>query len=121
MLRSRPKDSQNYLDFVPVRKIDHEVDDEGRVVLLRPKWMKGFFAKWLQPSIRHKYFRVRLDKFGAATWTAIDGVRTVGEIADVVYEQFGEEIEPRYERCSKFVHSLHEGAMVQFDDDQRDQ
>ena len=92
--------------------IDHEVDADGLVVLLRPKFMKGFFAKFVQPRIRTKYFRVRLDKFGSKTWESIDGKRSILEIADLLYSEFEDAIEPRYERCSQFISSLERGAMI---------
>ncbi len=112
MARRKKSEKVNYLDYIPARAIEHEEDEEGRLVLLRPKFIKGLFAKILQPNIKTKYFRVKLDRFGAKTWEAIDGHRTVGEIADVLFDEFGDEIEPRYERCSKFINSLHRGAMV---------
>jgi hypothetical protein len=105
----------NYLEYVPRRTIDHEEGEDGRLVLLRPKFIKGPLAKWLQPRIKRKHFKVRLDDLGSATWRAIDGRRTVGQIADLLYEQFGERIEPRYERMSMFIDSLAKGAMITFE------
>lgn len=102
----------NYLDLVPRRTIQHEVGDDGRFVLLRPKYMTGLLARFLQPRLRAKHFRVQLDDIGTATWDAIDGARTVGQIADVLGEKFGARVEPRYERCARFIQSLHKGAMV---------
>jgi len=102
----------NYLDNVPNRVIDHQITDDDRVVLLRPKFMSGILAKHLQPHIKYPYYKVRLDEIGSSTWRAIDGARTVGEIADLLYENFGDNIEPRYERCSRFIYSLHQGKMV---------
>lgn len=111
--KSRQKnESNNYLDNVPRRTISHEDGENDCLVLLRPKFMKGLLAKYLQPHIKHPYYRVRLDEIGSSTWQAIDGERTVGEIADLLYESFGERVEPRYERCSRFIHSLHQGKMV---------
>ena len=92
--------------------IEHEVDADGLIVLLRPKFMKGFFAKFVQPHINTKYFRVHLDEFGSKTWEAIDGKRSVLEIADMLYLEFKDAVEPRYERCSKFIVSLERGAMI---------
>jgi hypothetical protein len=112
MAERRTADRVNYLDYVPSRAIEHERGDNDRFVLLRPKFMGGILAKLLQPNIKKTHFRVRLDKFGSKTWECIDGNRTVGEIADLLYEEFGDEIEPRYERCSKFINSLYKGAMV---------
>lgn len=102
----------NYLDCVPKRNVEFEKGDDGRVVILRPKFLKGPLAKYLQPHLKRKFFRVRLDEFGSATWEAIDGARTIGQISDLLFERFGEGVEPRYERCAKFIGSLHRGAMV---------
>ncbi|MCP4677958.1 MAG: PqqD family protein [Deltaproteobacteria bacterium] len=111
--------SVNYLDYVPSRAIEHEIGDNGRYVLLRPKFMRGILARFLQPHINSKHFKVRLDDFGSKTWASINGRRTVAEIADMLYEEFGDTIEPRYERCSKFLNSLHQGAMITLELKQR--
>jgi len=105
---------ENYLDRVPKRNVDFEEGEGGRLVLLRPKFMTGPFARWLQPRLPRKFFRVKLDDVGSTVWRSIDGARTVGEIAEILFAEFGERVEPRYERCSKFVHSLHQGAMIAF-------
>lgn len=108
-----PKDD-NYLDRIPERKVASEEGEGGLLVLLRPKFMSGPFARLLQPRIPKKFFRVQLDDVGTLVWRSIDGARTVGEIAGILYAEFGERVEPRYERCSRFVHSLHKGGMIAF-------
>lgn len=105
---------ENYLDRVPRRNVDFEEGEGGRLVLLRPKFMTGPFARWLQPRLPRKFFRVKLDDVGTLVWRSIDGARTVGDIAEILFAEFGERVEPRHERCSKFVHSLHQGAMIAF-------
>jgi len=120
MGRKQKPPSINYLDLVPRRAIGDAREDDGRLVLLRPKYMSGLFARWLQPHLKHPHFRVKLDKFGAATWEAIDGARTVKDICDALYEKFGEEVEPRYERGSRFIHSLHQGAMIELQDPEQE-
>jgi len=112
MARRGDRTPENYLDCVPRRAVEHETDGDGRTVLLRPKFIKGPLARWLQPRIERKHFRVRLDEVGAATWEAIDGRRTVGEIAEILKDRFGDRVEPCYERCSMFVRSLDRGAMI---------
>jgi hypothetical protein len=105
---------ENYLDRIPERKVAFEEGEEGRLVLLRPKFITGPFARLLQPHLPRKFFRVQLDDVGTCVWRSIDGARTVGEIAELLYAEFGERVEPRHERCSRFIHSLHQGAMVAF-------
>jgi hypothetical protein len=111
----RDREAVDYLEFVPRHTVDSEDGEDGRLVLLRPKWTRGLLARWLQPHIRHKFFRVRLDDVGSATWLLIDGRRTVGEICEALFERFGERVEPRYERGAKFIHQLERGEMVAFE------
>jgi hypothetical protein len=106
------KSEGNYLDRVPARAVGHEEGAEGRLVLLRPKFMTGPLARLLQPRIPKQHFRVRLDDIGTAVWKLIDGERNVGQIADALVEPLGDRIEPRYERVSRFIHSLHKGSMI---------
>ncbi|MDD5305689.1 MAG: PqqD family protein [Deltaproteobacteria bacterium] len=112
MARRKSAASENYLDRVPRRNVDFEEDGDGRLVLLRPKFMSGPLARWLQPRLPRRFFRVKLDDVGAAVWQSIDGARNVGDIAEILFEKFGERVEPRYERCARFVRSLENGAMV---------
>jgi hypothetical protein len=112
--RSTSKSAGNYLDNVPQRTVASEEGEGGLLVLLRPKFMTGPFARLLQPRIPKKFFRVQLDDVGSCVWRSIDGARTVGEIAELLFAEFGERVEPRYQRCSRFVHSLHQGAMIAF-------
>jgi hypothetical protein len=105
---------ENYLDRVPKRNVDFEEGEGGRLVLLRPKFMSGPLSRWLQPKLPKKFFRVKLDDIGTTVWRSIDGARTVGEIAEILFAEFGERVEPRHERCAKFIHSLDRGAMITF-------
>lgn len=112
MARRDQKRDKNYLDLVPTRTIDCEQQEDGKLVLLRPKWTRGLLARLLQPHIRYKHFRVQLDEIGSVTWEAIDGRRTVGQISDLLHDRFGDRVEPRYERCSRFIEQLHRGDML---------
>ncbi len=105
-------ENNSYLHIVPKRNADHEEDDEGRCVLLRPKHLTGVLAKLLQPKLPKKYSRIRLDDIGTTVWKLVDGDLTVGQIADLLHEQMGDRVEPRYERVSTFVHSLHGNGLL---------
>jgi hypothetical protein len=108
----RGREEVDYLGLVPRRAVDHEDGEDGRLVLLRPKWTRGPLARWLQPRIRHKFFRVRLDEVGTATWLLIDGSRSIGDICEALFERFGERVEPRFERGARFIRQLERGEMV---------
>ena len=108
------KSAPNYLDNVPVQRVGHEVGENGLLILLRPKFMRGPLAWWLQPRLRSRHFRVKLDEIGSAAWPLIDGKRTILEISDLIYEKLGDRVEPRYERVSRFIGELRRGGMVAF-------
>ncbi len=108
------KSAPNYLDNVPVQRVGHEAGENGLLILLRPKFMRGPFAWWLQPRLRSRHFRVKLDEVGSAAWPLIDGKRSILEIAELLHEKLGERVEPRYERVSSFIAELRRGGMVGF-------
>jgi hypothetical protein len=56
--------------------------------------------------------KVHLDELGSHTWDAIDGCRTVGEIADIVTRKTGEDGPQMYERCSRFIRTLANAGAV---------
>jgi hypothetical protein len=105
-------ENNSYLHIVPKRNADHEEDDEGHCVLLRPKHLTGVLAKLLQPKLPKKYSRIRLDDIGTTVWKLVDGDLTVGQIADLLHDQMGDRVEPRYERVSQFVHSLYGNGLL---------
>ena len=105
-------ENNSYLHNVPTRNADHEEDDEGRCILLRPKRLRGVLAGLLKPKLPKKYSRIRLDEIGTTVWKLVDGELTVGQIADLAHGQLCDRVEPRYERVSQFVHSLHGNGLI---------
>jgi hypothetical protein len=109
--RPRPP-APNLLDLAPRRKVEAERTPEGRAVLLRPKFMRGPLARWVQPRLRRPYYRIHLDDIGTFVWDHLDGETTVGRIAERAKEHFGERIEPVYERLHLFLQQLEQGKMI---------
>lgn len=99
------------LTRIPVRTVGWEEGEEGRVVLLRPKFTSRRLA-WLQKRLSRPYFRVRLDERGTFIWLALDGVRSAGEVCQAVREHFGEAAEPVEERTLAFLHHLASGGFA---------
>jgi hypothetical protein len=71
-------------------------------------WLAPF--AWLSSKMSSK--RLRLDEVGSLAWTLLDGRRTVGEVAGVLREHFGDRVEPAEERLGILVRSLHRGGLV---------
>jgi hypothetical protein len=106
--------SDNFLDLVPVRTLDSTIDASGRRVLLKPKFGRGRVSTWWISLIgeRRSVLKIHLDDMGTRTWEAIDGTRTVADIADVVGSATDGPVNSRYERCSIFIKRLMDAGAV---------
>jgi hypothetical protein len=102
----------NLLDLIAVQNRQWEQTDDGRVIILQPKFSNKWLAAWLMPRMRRPYFRIQLDEFGSRAWLECNGQRTVREIADSLHAKFGAQIEPVYERLGRFINKLAENKFV---------
>ena len=106
------KTAPNLLDLKPVRLVDSERTDEGRVVLLKPKFARGPLAKLLQPRLKRPFYKIHLDEIGSFVWDRIDGETTVGAVADAAVAHFGEKIEPVHGRLRTFLMQMERGGLI---------
>lgn len=97
----------NLLDLKPERRIEWEESEDGRLVLLVPRFRNRFLVKWIVPRLRSPYIRVRLDELGSAVWNCCDGKSTCMEIAEKMREKYGDAVEPVYDRVGIFVRRLY--------------
>ncbi len=96
---------------VPERAVESETTGEGRVVLLRPKFLSPRLG-WFQKLLPRPVFRVRLDATGSFIWETLDGVRTVREVCGAVRERFGATAEPVEERTVALVVQMASGGFI---------
>lgn len=101
------------LRALPRRLVQSEKDEEGRVVLLRPRFLRGPLAWWLQPLLRRPHFHIHLDELGTFVWDRCDGQTTVTEIAAAMETHFDEKAESAMERLRLFLGELGRGQMIQ--------
>ncbi|MCR4440146.1 MAG: PqqD family protein [bacterium] len=92
-------------ELIPVGLVEWQEED-GRVLLLRPRFSSGLLQKYLLPKLRPPHFRIHLDAHGSAAWKLCDGSRTLAEVGAALREQFGQQIEPVQERLALFVSQL---------------
>lgn len=92
--------------------VDHEVIEDDLVVVLRPRYMSGPLARWLQPRLRKPNFRVRLDAIGSFVWQQCDGVRTVSQLVVAMEQHFGKKVEPALPRLRLFLGEMERGKMI---------
>jgi len=114
------KSDINYLELTPYRIYEHEFRDNGELVnILVPKFTGRILGKYLQPNLKYKYIKADLDKFGTATWLAIDGQTNVNGIAEKLVEQFGDEIQPVHQRLTNFLTQLYKAGFISFNELER--
>ena len=109
------KSKKNFLDFVPVispKNGWHE--NEGIVVIdmnhtgAFDKVAQKFFHR---PSVSH----IDLDQYGSFVWKSIDGKRNVEEIAQTLKGEFGEDVEPLYDRLVEYLRILYNNGFIKYD------
>ncbi len=110
-MASSKEPEANLLLCKPVRQVDSEEED-GRVVVLRPRFLRGPFAWWLQPRLKRPHFRVKLDEIGSFIWRRMDGETTVGQLAEALEAEFGDDCEHAVKRIEMFLGELTRGEMV---------
>ena len=116
MLR-RKKPKYDFADLVPLRKCDHETDEEGHVVLLKPRFGWGPLKRYLLPRLKSPYVRITLDDIGTHAWNALDGRTTVGDIARDLAKTFadpvtGIEMTDALGRLTQFLMHLHRHGLI---------
>lgn len=104
----------DFKDLTPIRKFEHEVRPDGGVNVLVLKFKGNIIGPFLQKFARSKYIRAELDEIGSAAWLLMDGTNKVDDMAKLLDEDFGEKIEPVYERLLLFLRSMHNNKFIYF-------
>lgn len=108
--------SKNMLDFVPKRskKINWQIRETGLVRICVKH--RGFYSKLAQMLVKAPPIsNIDMDQFGSFIWNAIDGRRTVAEIAEMVKQRFGKDAEPLYQRLTAFFRILYANRLISFE------
>ncbi|MGE5432719.1 MAG: PqqD family protein [Syntrophomonadaceae bacterium] len=106
----------NYLELTPYRVYREEVDENGIVTVLVPKFTNRLLAKYLLPRLKSTHFKIKLDEIGSATWMQIDGKKNVQQIADILDGIFGDKIQPVYERLTRFFTRMYMEGYISFNE-----
>ena len=101
--RDKELEGVNLLGLAPVRFAKWE-EVEGKVILLRPRpttqGPRGLLDRFFH---RMSANRIRLDEFGSFAWLRLDGGRTVGQVVELMREEFGDRVDPAEERLSHLI------------------
>ncbi len=107
----------NALDLIPVRLLNDEQREEGKLNILLPRFQKPWLASYLAPLYKKEFIRIKLDQFGSSTWLLIDGIKSVQEISDELENEYPEQLDPPIEtsdRVNKFMSVLYQQRFISF-------
>ncbi|BBB33602.1 conserved hypothetical protein [Thermotomaculum hydrothermale] len=102
-MAKKVKKERNLLDLIPEKLCESEVNEEGKVIILAPRFKSKLGRKIFEPVVKNKYVRIHLDEVGTFVWNEIDGQKNVFELSKMLKNEFGEKVEPVYERIGKFI------------------
>lgn len=108
------KTPENYLDYVPVVSPQNTWDvQDGKVTIHMVH--RGFYA-WVAQKFFHRprVSHIHLDAHGSFLFQQIDGQRTVGQLALLMKEQFGQDAEPLYDRLVKYMQILRNNRFIYY-------
>ena len=103
-------------DLVPVHLLEHE-SGEDRVYLLLPRFKSSWLSRAMKPLNRKPYIRIKLDRFGSATWLLIDGIRTVNEITNTLISTPPGQLDSEadlFPRVNQFMTMLYQQRFITF-------
>lgn len=102
------KKTDNFLNYIPMRNPHFTwrcKSENNRIEVSVPN--TGFFNRIAQLFFhRPKVSRIELDDIGSFLWQQIDGTHTVGQLADALQAEFGEQVQPLYDRIVQYLRTL---------------
>lgn len=107
MKKNKTGVSENYLERKPNRPegISWSVDEKGIVTLDIEN--TGVFNRIAQKILKKpKVTHIHLDETGSFVWPLLDGEKTIIELGKDVEAEFGEKVNPLYERLAKYFQIL---------------
>lgn len=100
------KPEANLLDLTPSRLVLWEINSENRIDLIVPKFKSTILQRLLKHLNKSPVVRIHLDDFGSYVWQCCDEKHTVYEIGKKLHRNFGESVEPVFNRLSGFIRIL---------------
>jgi len=106
--------SINTLDLTPIKLYSQETNEDGLVTVIIPKFKNKIVVKLVSPKLKSDHFKIKLDKFGSAVWTKINGKLKVEKIIKEIKIKFGDELQQEEERITKFIFQLYSQGFISF-------
>ena len=106
--------SINTLDLTPIKLYSDEKSEDNFIVVIIPKFKNKLAVKYISPKLKSDHFKIKLDKFGSAVWTSMNGKYRVEKIINEMKKLYGDEMEQAEERVSKFISQLYSQGFITF-------
>ncbi|GBF11898.1 PqqD family protein [Tepidibacillus infernus] len=103
----------NFLELIPLKtnKYQSIMTEKGIIQIIIPRnSMLDRIVRVFKKT--PKLMRIDLDTYGTYIWNLIDGKRNVSEIGRLLKLEFGEEIEPLYERLITYINVLRNNQFI---------
>jgi len=104
--------TRNLLELIPEQRRESEDCADGTVEVIMPRYGEGWFSRMLERIFRGAPVRVQLDDVGTSVWRLCDGRRNVREIGSEIHGQFGDSIEPVYDRLGEFFKRMDRAGII---------
>ena len=98
----------------PQRLLDWQSEPDGSVIILKPKVANPRLARYLSHWLKNPFYRVHLDEVGSFVWRRCDGRHTVEQILGEMRTEFGDSVEPAFERLTLFLARLYRGKFIRY-------
>ena len=105
---------RNLYDMVPAKRRSFTTLGDGTVEILLPRYGDGRVGRVIASVFSNKPVRVHLDDIGTAVWNLCDGRRSVREIGESLEREFGERIDPIYDRLEQFLEHMRTKGMIEW-------
>ncbi|MFQ5707144.1 MAG: PqqD family protein [bacterium] len=106
------KTCQNLRTLHPKWNRKWEKTNNGRTVIIVPKFGNHPLGKWLMKRLKNPYYRLKLDEIGSFVWQQCNGMASVEEISNNLRQEFGEKVEPVQERLRLFLKQLENSKSI---------
>ncbi len=106
--------NSNYLELTPYKLFGEEVNQDGLVNILIPKFTNPVAVKYLTPRLKAPDIKIKLDEIGSAVWMELNGKQKVGIITRKMESKFGEKIAPVNQRLTTFLTQLYMQKYISF-------
>ncbi len=98
--------TEDLAPLIPVRTIESEQADDGKVTITESRHKEGWLDKILSKGLEPGHNHVALDEVGSLVWSLCDGEHSVREIAAVLSDRFGADYDPDAKRLAIFLMTM---------------